>query len=166
MTANPLVHTLGLPVDGRGRIVVDSSLRVEGRTNVWALGDCAGVPNAATPGRLDPPTCQHAVRQAHALAAAVRGGTQPYRYRSIGEGATLGRDKGIARVFGLHVRGRPGAWITRGYHLSAVPLRSRRLRIFTDGLLSVLFRRDIAELGTTPPRRAVISPGIAAGAER
>ena len=92
--------------------------------------------------------------------------TQPYRYRSIGEGATLGRDKGIARVFGLHVWGRPGAWITRGYHLSAVPLRSRRLRIFTDGMLSVLFRRDIAELGTTQPRRAVIGPGMLTGAER
>ena len=68
VTAHPLVHALGLPLDGRGRIVVDSSLRVEGRADVWALGDCAGVPNAATPAQLDPPTCQHAVRQARALA--------------------------------------------------------------------------------------------------
>ncbi len=78
----------------------------------------------------------------------------------------MGRDKGIARVFRLHVRGRLGAWITRGYHLGAVPLRSRRLRILTDGLLSVLFRRDIAELGTVQPRRVVIGLGILPGAER
>jgi NADH dehydrogenase len=72
-------------------------------------------------------------------------------YRSIGEEATLGRGRGIARVFGLHVRGRLGALITRAYHVSAVPVRSRRLRILADGLLSTLFRRDIAELGTSGP---------------
>ena len=153
VVTNPLVRTLGLPLDARGRILVDSTLRVEGRSDIWALGDCAAVPNAATPGRLDPPTCQHAVRQARALAAALGGATEPYAYRSIGEGATLGRGQGVARVFRLHVRGRLGALITRAYHLSAVPVRSRRLRILTDGLLSVVFRRDIAELGSLEVRR-------------
>jgi NADH dehydrogenase len=155
VTVNPLVASLGLPLDERGRIVVDSSLRVEGRPHVWALGDCAGVPNAATPGRFDPPTCQHALRQARAVAASMSGPARRYAYRSIGEGATLGRDKGIARVFGLHVRGRLGAMVTRAYHVRAVPLRSRRLRILADGLLSVLFRRDIAELGTMELRRTL-----------
>lgn len=61
---NPLVAELGLPLDPQGRILVDPSLRVLGRADVWALGDCARVPNAATPQRPDPPTCQHALRQA------------------------------------------------------------------------------------------------------
>ena len=100
---------LGLPLDQRGRILVDSGLRVEGRSDIWALGDCAAVPNAATPGRLIPPTCQHAVRQARALAASLGGATGAYSYRSIGEGATLGRGQGVARVFRVHVRGRLGA---------------------------------------------------------
>jgi NADH dehydrogenase len=155
VSANPLVRTLALPLDDLGRIVVDSSLRVAGRADIWALGDCAAVPNAATPGRLDPPTCQHAVRQARALVASLAGETRPYRYRSIGEGATLGRGRGIARVFGLHVRGRFGALVTRAYHVGAVPVRSRRLRIVADSLLSTILRRDIAELGTAgtrPPR--------------
>jgi NADH dehydrogenase len=158
VTVNPLVASLGLPVDERGRIRVDSSLRVDGRSHVWALGDCARVPNAATPGRFDPPTCQHALRQARAVARSVRGATHHYAYRSIGEGATLGRDKGIARVLGLHLRGRLGALITRAYHLRAVPVRSRRLRVLADGLLSVVFRRDIAELGTIEVRRALPTP--------
>ena len=151
VSAHPLVRSWGLPLDELGRVVVDSSLRVPGRPDIWALGDCAAVPNAATPGRFDPPTCQHAVRQARALVGSIAGDTRPYRYRSIGEGATLGRGRGIARVFGLHVRGRLGALITRGYHVSAVPVRSRRLRILADGLLSTLFRRDIAELGLSGP---------------
>ena len=148
VVTHPLVRTLGLPLDERGRILVDSSLRVRGRSDIWALGDCAAVPNAATPDRLDPPTCQHAVRQARTVATSLGGATKPYAYRSIGEGATLGRGQGVARVFRLHVRGRLGALITRAYHIRAVPLRSRRLRILTDGLLSTAFRRDIAELGS------------------
>ena len=152
-TVNPLVGTLGLALDERGRIVVDASLRVRGRPDIWALGDCAAVPNAATPDVYDPPTCQHAVRQARAVAASLTGSTRPYRYASIGEGATLGRGSGIARVLRLHVRGRLGAVITRAYHLQAVPVRSRRLRILADGLLSTILRRDIAELGTAGIRR-------------
>ncbi len=148
VTANPLVSGLGLPLDERGRIRVDSELRVEGRPDLWALGDSARVPNAATPGQFDPPTCQHALRQARTLARSLRGDPTTYGYRSIGEGATLGRDVGIARVFGLHVRGRLGALITRVYHVRAVPLGSRRLRILADGLLSTMCRRDIAELGS------------------
>ena len=154
VTANPLVSGLGLPLDERGRIRVDAHLRVEGRPDIWALGDSARVPNAATPGRFDPPTCQHALRQARTLARTLRGEPTAYGYRSIGEGATLGRNIGIARVFRLHVRGRLGAFITRVYHVQAVPLGSRRFRILTDGLLSMVFRRDITELGslevTTP----------------
>jgi hypothetical protein len=49
--------------------------------------------------------------------------------------------------------GRLGAMITRAYHLQAVPVRSRRLRILADEVLSTIFRRDIAELGTVGARR-------------
>ena len=148
VTPCPLVRALGLPVDARGRVVVDASLRVEGRTHIWALGDNARVPNTATPLRPDPPTCQHAVRQARAVVRSLGGDLAPYRYRSIGEGATLGRGRGIARILGLHVRGRLGGLVTRAYHVRVVPSGSRRWRILADGLLSVLLRRDIVELGS------------------
>jgi NADH dehydrogenase len=62
--AQPLLAELGLPLDDRGRVVVGPTLQVEGRENIWALGDCARVPNAATSEHPDPPTCQHALRQA------------------------------------------------------------------------------------------------------
>jgi NADH dehydrogenase len=150
---NPLLGELGLPLDERGRVVVDESLAVEGRENVWALGDCARVPNAATPETFDPPTCQHALRQARAVARTMRGQGRPYRYRSIGQGATLGRDRGIAVVLGLHMRGRIGALVTRVYHLHQMPLLSRRLRVLADGLISRFFRRDIAEMTLPTPRR-------------
>jgi NADH:ubiquinone reductase (H+-translocating) len=144
--AHPLLAELGLPLDDRGRVVVDPLLRVEGRANVWALGDCARVPNEATPEQPDPPTSQHALRQARRLAKNLRGDHKPYRYRMLGQVATLGRHKGIADVIGLRLRGFPGWFVTRTYHLYQLPLLSRKLRVVVDWTVALFFRRDIAEL--------------------
>jgi NADH:ubiquinone reductase (H+-translocating) len=152
--ANPLLGELGLPLDDRGRVRVDEKLRVEGANHLWALGDGAAVPNAATPGRFDPPTSQHALRQAKRLAKNIAGDERPYRYRMLGEVATLGRYRGIASVFGFPFKGFLGWWITRTYHLYQLPLLSRKLRVVTDWTVALFFRRDIAELGTLEhPRR-------------
>jgi NADH dehydrogenase len=145
--ASPLLPELGLPLDERGRVVVDETLRVEGRTELWSLGDCARVPNAATPGAYDPPTCQHALRQARRLAKNLQGDVQPYRYRMLGQVATLGRYKGIADVLGLRLRGFPGWFVTRTYHLYQLPLLTRKLRVVTDWTVALVFRRDVVELG-------------------
>ena len=144
--AHPLLSELGLPLDERGRVVVDELLRVCGRERLWALGDGAAVPNARTPGRVDPPTCQHALRQARRLAQNLQGSPQPYGYRMLGQVATLGRYKGIADVLGLRLRGFPGWFVTRSYHLLQLPLLSRKLRVVADWTTSLFFRRDVAEL--------------------
>jgi len=144
--ADPQLAGFGLPLDERGRVQVDEHLRVEGHEHVWALGDCAAVPNLATPGQVDPPTSQHALRQARRLAKNLAGAAQPYRYRMLGQVATLGRYKGIADVVGLRFTGFLGWFITRSYHLYQLPLLSRKLRVVTDWTTSLFFRRDIAEL--------------------
>jgi NADH:ubiquinone reductase (H+-translocating) len=144
--ANPALAELGLPLDERGRVRVDSLLRVDGRERLWSLGDGAAVPNERTPGRFDPPTCQHALRQARRLAKNLQGEVEPYGYRMLGQVATLGRYKGIADVMGLRLRGFPGWFVTRSYHLFQLPLFSRKLRVVVDWTTSLWFRRDIAEL--------------------
>jgi NADH dehydrogenase len=146
VAANPAAARLGLPLDARGRVPVDELLRVEGMDGVWALGDIAAVPNAATPGAIDPPTCQHALRQARALARNLAGRARPYSFKSLGAMATLGRRHGIALVGGLRLRGLPGWFVARGYHLAALPFVSRRARVLADWTHSALFRRDVAEL--------------------
>ena len=152
--ANPLLPDLGLPLDDRGRIRVDETLRVHDEERVWALGDCAAVPNAATPGRHDPPTSQHALRQSRRLARNLAGERRPYRYRMLGEVATLGRYRGIASVFGFPIKGFLGWFVTRTYHLYQLPLISRKLRVVVDWTVALFFRRDIAELGVLErPRR-------------
>ena len=145
--ANPALERLGLPLDERGRVHVTPTLRVEGHEHVWALGDGAAVPNEATPGRVDPPTCQHALRQARRLAKNLTGAPRPYRYRMLGQVATLGRYKGIADVLGIRLRGFVGWWVTRTYHLFQLPLLSRKARVVVDWTTALFFRRDVAELG-------------------
>ena len=145
--ANPVLDQLGLPLDERGRIRVDETLRVEGSENVWALGDGAAVINTKTPGVTDPPTCQHALRQARRLAKNLRGSPKPYGYKMLGQVATLGRYKGIAELpFGLQLRGFFGWFVARTYHLYQLPLITRKLRVVTDWTVSLFFRRDIVEL--------------------
>ena len=144
--AHPLLTEFAMPLDDQGRVRIDSTLKVEGRSDVWALGDCARVPNEATPEHPDPPTCQHALRQARRLAENLQGEPRPYRYRMLGQVATLGRYKGIADVLGVPLRGFPGWFTTRTYHLFQLPLFSRKLRVVADWTTALFFRRDIAEL--------------------
>jgi NADH dehydrogenase len=152
--ASPDLERLGLPLDERGRVLVDPTLQVTGSDDTWALGDGAAVPNARTPGRVDPPTCQHALRQARRLAKNLVGPRKPYGYRMLGQVATLGRYKGIAELPGFRLRGFPGWFVARTYHLYALPTFRRKVRVVTDWTVSLFFRRDIAELSALGhPRR-------------
>jgi NADH:quinone reductase (non-electrogenic) len=155
---HPLLKETGLPLDEQGRVKVDQYLRVEGRENVFSLGDCARVPNLATPDTPDPPTCQHALRQAKRLAKNLKGGEmKPYRFKTLGQVAQLGRYKGVSETLGVRMRGFMGWFIARGYHLYAFPLMSRRIRIMIDWTLALLFRRDIVQTGA-PPRKGHHQP--------
>jgi len=143
---NPVLREWSLPLDEKGRVEVDELLRVRGHEHVWALGDCALIPNTRSD-RPDPPTCQHALRQARRLAKNLTGAPEPYGYRMLGQVATLGRHKGIAEVLGLNLHGFLGWWVTRSYHLYQLPLLQRKVRVVVDWTVSLFFRRDIAELG-------------------
>jgi NADH:ubiquinone reductase (H+-translocating) len=145
---NPLLGQLGLPLDEHGRVAVDETLRVPGAPHVWALGDCAAVPNEATPGETDPATSQHALRQARRLARNLRGTPRPYRYRTRGQMATLGRRHGIAVVGRMRLRGLPGWLLARGHHVLQLPFVSRRARMLADWALAAASRRDVAALST------------------
>jgi NADH:ubiquinone reductase (H+-translocating) len=143
---NPALREWSLPLDETGRVQVDEVLRVPGQEHVWALGDCARVPNTRSE-RPDPPTCQHALRQARRLAKNLTGPPQPYSYLMLGQVATLGRHKGIAEVLDLRLRGFLGWFVTRSYHLYQLPTAQRRFRVVVDWTVALFFRRDIAELG-------------------
>ncbi len=139
-----------LPHTKRGAIVVDGDFRVPGFPGVWALGDCASIPDGS--GATYPPTAQHAIREGPALAdnlVAVLHGrpTRPFRFRSLGMMASLGGRKAVAQLPGDRVLTGFLAWfLWRSYYLLRLPSLDRRLRVAFDWTLELMFPRDIAEL--------------------
>jgi NADH dehydrogenase len=155
---SPAVGTLGLPLDPDGRIVVDATMRVRAQNShealggVWAIGDCAAVPDASRPGKPCPPTAQHAIRQgrlvARNVAATLAGGVaRPFRYRTKGVVAELGHNNAVAITLGLRWRGLPAWLIARTYHLLLMPGLGRRLRLLVDWNVALAFGRDASSPG-------------------
>ena len=162
---NPLIARTGLPLDEKGRLMADEFLRVREVDGAWTAGDGAAVPDLIA-GGTNPPTAQHAMRQARRLgdnlAATIRGEELvAFRYRNLGALVSLGRYKGVARVLGVRVKGFPAWFLHRSYHLSRVPTLNRKVRVALDWSVGLFFRRDVAQLGTLEhPREAF---GQAAG---
>jgi NADH dehydrogenase len=159
---SPAVATLGLPLDAQGRILVDRTMRVvDARANgagasaggrVWAIGDCAAVPDPRRPGHSCPPTAQHAIRQgrlvARNVAAALAGGrSRPFRYKTKGVVAELGGTQAVAITLGIRWRGLPAWLIARTYHLLLMPGMGRRLRLLVDWNVALVFGRDPSSPG-------------------
>jgi NADH dehydrogenase len=149
----PVVRELGLPLTDAGRIDVDATMRVRGFDDVWAIGDAAAVPDPAAKGeRPCPPTAQHALRQGNLVAENVaaalgNGKVKPFRYKTQGVFADLGRHKAVAVVRGLKLRGFPAWWAARTYHVVAMPGIGRRVRLIVDWTVGLFFGRADAELG-------------------
>jgi NADH dehydrogenase len=163
---SPLVASAGLPLDERGRVMVDDHLRVKGQADTYAVGDCAAVPDPA--GGICPATAQHAMRQG-ALAgrnvAADHGVGEPiaFTYRTRGLAVTLGNGKGTAQVGPVTFTGPLAWWMGRSYHLLMMPGTARRARIVTDWTLGLLFPRDISQLGALGRPTPLPSPRPSVG---
>jgi NADH:ubiquinone reductase (H+-translocating) len=149
---HPVVARLGLPLDDAGRIVVDPFCQVEGRPDVWAIGDAAAVPDPARPGQASPPTCQHALRQGRTVAGNVAaalgaGRRKPFAYKTLGVFVDMGHHQAVAETVGIKWRGFPAWFFARTYHLAMMPGLKRQLRLMSDWTVDLLFGRDASELG-------------------
>ncbi|MBW3652211.1 MAG: NAD(P)/FAD-dependent oxidoreductase [Actinobacteria bacterium] len=168
---HPVVAQFGLPLDERGRIDTDSRLQVRGFDNVWAIGDCAAVPDPARKGMACPPTAQHAIRQGRVVgrnvATALGGGRlRRFTYKTKGVFVDMGRRKAVATTGPITWSG-TRAWIlARTYHLAMMPGLGRRARLLVDWNIGLLFGRDTAELGRLgEPRTLGASLGDAAAGQ-
>jgi NADH dehydrogenase len=152
ITPPPLLASLPCAIQ-RGRIVANDCLQVPNSPGVWALGDCALVPDPLNPGKFYPPTAQHAIRQAATLAgniaAAMRGqAPQPFKFKIIGLLATIGRRHGVAEIFGLHFSGIIAWWLWRAIYLSKLPGIQKKVRVALDWTLDLIFSKDLVQLPT------------------
>lgn len=139
-----------------GRIPVGAIMRVPGQTHLWSAGDCAVVPWWHDHHEKDsPPTAQFAVRQGRQLgkniARVLRGrGCEPFRYRYLGQLATVGERAAVAEVMGLRFSGFIAWWMWRTIYLAKLPGVLRRLRVMIDWTFDLFFPRDIS-LMLPPP---------------
>ncbi len=114
--ASPLGKMLGVPLDKRGCVIVDSHLNPPGLPEVFVLGDLA---HFEQDGHQVPGVAQPAMQMGDyfgkALAADLAGKARPnFRYFDKGDMATIGRMAAVAKIewpFKGHWSGFP-AWIT------------------------------------------------------
>ncbi|MDZ4770530.1 MAG: NAD(P)/FAD-dependent oxidoreductase [Chloroflexota bacterium] len=144
---NPIMKNMGLVTDKRGAVITDALLRLEGQSNIWALGDCAAVPDIVT-GKNAPPTAQYALRQAKTLAHnlhAVLHDREPkaFRHHSQGALAVVGHQTACAEVFGFRFSGLFAWLLWRGIYLSKLPTLEKKTRVLLDWIVDVFFPRDI-----------------------
>lgn len=150
---SPLVKQLGLKTSSHAAIEVQRDFSVPGHSHLWAIGDCAAVPknNDGTYA----PLAQNAVREGPLLArnviARLRGRrTKPFRYKELGQMASLGNRQALAELpGGTMLAGTPAWLLWRTYYLSRLPGNSRRARVALDWTLGMVFPPELARLRLT-----------------
>ena len=148
ISPNPILDLVPCSKE-RGRIKANANLQVEGRDGLWALGDCALVPDPAT-GDYCPPTAQHASREgkvlAHNIIASVDGKSKkPFKFKTLGQLAAIGRRTGVARILGVNFSGFLAWFLWRGIYWSKLPRMEKKVRVAIDWALDVLFTKDFVQ---------------------
>ena len=144
---SPIISSLPCAKE-RGRLLVNQFLGVPDWPDVWAVGDCAFVPDIRNPGKSHPPTAQHAIREgkvvAQNIAAALLGRPlRSFSFKTIGLLASLGRRTGVARIFGFNFSGFFAWWMWRTIYLSKLPGLDKKVRVAFDWTLDLLFPKDV-----------------------
>ncbi len=147
---NPLIETLELPQE-KGKLKTNLSLEVEEYSNVWALGDCALIPNPAGEG-FCPPTAQYAVREAtitaHNIVASIRGGKKKlFNFSGLGKMGSLGYRSAVAELFGgIKLSGFLAWFFWRTVYWWKLPGLDRKLKVGLAWLLDLLIPPELVQL--------------------
>jgi NADH dehydrogenase len=149
-SAHPLLTELACEKEA-GRVRVAPHLGVPALPGVWAIGDCAFIPDAS--GRPYPPTAQHALRQGALVARNVRAhlrgeALQEFSFSTLGQLATIGRRAGVAQIFGLRFSGFLAWFLWRTIYLAKLPRAEKKLRVMLDWTLDLVFSKDLVQYAT------------------
>jgi NADH dehydrogenase len=154
---SPLISSIPASKE-RGRLVVNKFLRVLDWPGVWAIGDCAFVPDLRNEGKSHPPTAQHAMREAKIVAQNIVSTLsgrplRPFSFKTIGLLASIGRRMGVARIFGFNFSGFFAWWMWRTVYLSKLPGLDKKVRVAFDWTLDLLFPKDVCAVYEYDDRR-------------
>jgi NADH dehydrogenase len=147
VSASPLGAKLGVPIDRAGRVLVNDDLTVPGHPEISVIGDLAALKGAD--GRWLPGVAQVAIQQGRLAGAnltrQLKGeALQPFRYRNLGNLATIGRNKAVADLPGWRFKGY-FAWLFWLFvHVMNLVGFRNRLSVLTQWAFSYLtFQRSV-----------------------
>lgn len=146
---SPSPQVVGLPCRKHaGRVLTKPTFELGEWPGVWALGDCASVPDGK--GGFHPPTAQHALRQAKTLgrniAAAIKGAQKKdFSFSTIGQLAAIGHRVGVARIFGIQFSGFIAWWMWRTIYLSKLPHWEKRVHVALGWTFDLIFSKDTVQ---------------------
>ncbi|HZD36878.1 MAG TPA: NAD(P)/FAD-dependent oxidoreductase [Nitrososphaeraceae archaeon] len=159
VTSEHLIKNLPCTHDKGGRIQTNSYMEVEEYTGVYAVGDCASIPNPNT-GKPYPPTAQHAIREGRTAAKNIvssirstngRAGQRHSKkekldYKAKGIMANIGNRNGVAIIFGVRLHGFIAWFLWRTFYLSNLPVTKKKLKVMSDWTMDLIFKPDVAML--------------------
>ena len=147
--ASETLDKFDLPADERKGLKTDALMRVEGRPNVWSIGDCAmTVEQDGTP---VPPNAQAAVQEGKVVArnilAAIDGGSMtPFDYKPVGQLVEMGSQFAVNEVMGVKFSGILAALVWRATYLYKLESPQSRARIAADWVLDVFFTPVVTQI--------------------
>jgi NADH:ubiquinone reductase (H+-translocating) len=158
VTQNKLIADLSCEHDKGHRIITNGYLEMKNYEGiVFALGDCASIPNPHT-GKPYPPTAQHAIRQAtiaaeniiYSIRSKKIGSVsekKKFDYKTKGMMAQVGKRTGVAILFGkIKLHGFLAWWLWRSYYLINLPTIKKKLKVIGDWTSDMLFKPDVSQL--------------------
>jgi NADH dehydrogenase len=119
---------------------------------LWAAGDCAAVPILDTE-NFHPPTAQHGLREGVVVAKNIEamildGSLKPFRFKMLGQLASIGHHTGVAMVFGIKFSGFIAWWFWRSVYLMKLPRLAKKLRVMASWTLDLFFGQEIEQMVT------------------
>ena len=153
---NQTIQDFRLPFDERTGIDVDLTLRVEGQSDIWAIGDCAAVQDVhLEEGKIVPPTAQAAIQEGHVVARnvikTIDGETdlEEFEYKPLGQLVELGSDFAVNEVMGVRFTGVIAAIFWRMAYLVRLNSPQSRVRIAADWIFGYFFRPAVTQIRST-----------------
>jgi len=148
---SPVIATLPYQKE-HGRLVVSEYLAVTGVPGLWAAGDCAAVPIWNTE-KFHPPTAQHGLREGVVVAKNIEAMVldrplKSFRYKMMGQLASIGHHTGVAMVFGVKFSGFIAWWFWRSIYLMRLPRLAKKLRVMASWTLDIFFGQEIEQMLT------------------
>jgi NADH dehydrogenase len=161
VAAAPIGTTLGAPLDRAGRVRVRPDLTIDGRDDVYVVGDLAAFD--AGDGRVLPGVAQVAMQQAETAARNILRtmagrAREPFVYRDLGNLATIGRARAVAELGRVRFSGYL-AWLFWLFvHIWQLTGFRNRILVFTQWAFAYLTYQRSVRLITGAARAGEPSP--------